>query len=110
MAGRQSDPRTCARPRARRDQITPLLGSTAASLKLSPGLPIARKRSWRSTPAPATPCLELDDEPVVGALLCHVFEIGQHLRTQMREDEALRPDLRPVPDKVGIVEVEAHRL
>src|SRR5262245_38882330 len=54
--------------------------------------------------------LELNDQPVMGALFGDVVEIGEHFAAEMREDNALGPDFRPVLHDVGIVEMVANGL
>ena len=59
--------------------------------------------------APTRP-LKRNDEPVISALFRHAVDVGEHLLTEMREDNALGPDFSLVRDEVGIVEVEPDRL
>src|SRR5262249_10910630 len=59
--------------------------------------------------APTRP-LKRDDEPVISALFRHAVDVGEHLLTEMREDNALGPDFSLVRDEVGIVEVEPDGL
>jgi hypothetical protein len=55
-----------------------------------------------------SPDLKLDNEPVIGALLGHILEVGEHLPPEVGKDKPLCEDLSPVLDDVGIVEMEAH--
>src|SRR5262249_57905458 len=69
-----------------------------------------RSSNGRGHAGATTRPLKRDDEPVISALFRHAVDVGEHLLTEMREDNALGPDFSLVRDEVGIVEVEPDRL